>query len=87
MKYMLGLNAEELDDNDIVFSMFDGVGMIRGENLCIEKLKYFPIREFREFVTNYLEKVSNQFKGKPVWYRTADLVPHQINLLDARRTP
>ncbi len=82
MKYMLGLNAEELDDNDIVFSMFDGVGMIRGENLCIEKLQYFPIQEFREFVTNYLEKVSNQFKGKPVWYRTADLVPHQINVLD-----
>ena len=82
MKYMLGLNAEELEDNDIVFSMFDGVGMIRGENLCIEKLQYFPIQEFRKFVINYLKNISNQFKGKPVWYRTADLVPHQINLLD-----
>lgn len=82
MKYMLGLNSEELDDNDIVFSMFDGVGMIRGENLCINKLQYFPVKEFREFVTGYLKKVSKQFEGKPVWYRTADLVPHQINVLE-----
>lgn len=82
MKYMLGLNAEELENDDVVFSMFDGVGMIRGENLCIEKLQYFTIQEFREFVINYLKKVSNQFSGKPVWYRTADLVPHQINILE-----
>ena len=82
MKYMLGLNSEELNDNDIVLKMFDGVGMIRGENLCINKLQYFSIKEFREFVTDYLKKVSKQFEGKPVWYRTADLVPHQINVLE-----
>lgn len=62
MKYMLGLNSEELDDNDIVFSMFDGVGMIRGENLCINKLQYFPVKEFREFVTGYLKKYQNNSK-------------------------
>lgn len=82
MKYMLGLNSEELNNDDIVLSIFDGVGMIRGENLCINKLQYFPIKEFREFVTDYLKKVSKQFEGKPVWYRTADLVPHQINVLE-----
>ena len=82
MKYMLGLNSENLDEDDIVFSMFDGVGMIRGENLCIRKLQYFSIKEFREYVTNYLEKIAKQFEGKPVWYRTADLVPHQINILE-----
>lgn len=82
MKYMLGLNAEDLNSNDIVFSMFDGVGMIRGENLCIKKLQYFTVKEFREYVISYLEKVSKQFEGKPVWYRTADLVPHQINVLE-----
>lgn len=82
MKYMLGLNSEKLEKNDKVFSQFDGVGMIRGENLCIEQMKYFTRSDFQEYVIQYLDMVAKQFYGKPVWYRTIDLVPHQINVLE-----
>lgn len=81
MKYYLGLNSEE-EFNFELFDTFSGVGMIRGENLCINKMQYFTVKEFCDYVTNYLIYVSNNFYGKDVWYRTADLVPHQINLLD-----
>lgn len=80
MKYYLGLNSEENFDFDI-FSNFTGVGMIRGENLCINKMQYFTKENFCNYVSNYLIYVANKFNGE-VWYRTADLVPHQINLLD-----
>lgn len=82
MKYMLGLNSEEINEQDKLLEIFDGVGMIRGENLCVNKLKYFTIEEFRKYVVNYLDKIAKQFNNKPVWYRTADLVPHQINTLE-----
>lgn len=83
MKYMLGLNSENLtiDDKEIM-DMFDGVGMIRGENLCLEEMKYFPNQDFQKHVKNYLDSTARLFEGRNVWYRTADLVPHQINLLD-----
>ena len=81
MKYYLGLNSETNFDSPI-FDKFDGVGMIRGENLCINKTNYFPNDEFCEFVTDYLCLVAKHFKNKPVTYRTADLTSKQINLLD-----
>lgn len=81
MKYMLGLNSEE-NLNDSIVNNFDGVGMIRGENLCVNKMQYFTNPEFKEYIENYLIYISSLFKNKKVWYRTADLVPHQINLLD-----
>ena len=81
MEYMLGLNSEERLNKDIVES-FTGVGMIRGENLCINKMQYFTVDEFRKYVENYLKMTAHLFDGKDVWYRTADLVPHQINILD-----
>lgn len=49
-KFMLGLNSEELDmrvDKEI-FEMFEGVGMIRGENLCVNKMQYFTIPSFQQ---------------------------------------
>ena len=81
MKYMLGLNSEENLRKDIIDS-FDGVGMIRGENLCINKMQYFNKPEFKKYLEEYLVYISTIFENKKVWYRTADLVPHQINLLD-----
>ena len=80
MKYYLGLNSEENFDFNL-FSKFSGVGMIRGENLCINKMAYFPLEEFQNYVTNYLIYVAKKFPNGEVWYRTADLVPHQINIL------
>lgn len=52
-QFLLGLNSEILDvDKDYeVFEMFEGVGMIRGENLCINKMQYFPIPSFQKYVT------------------------------------
>ena len=81
MKYMLGLNSETELKEDIV-NNFDGVGMIRGENLCVNKMQYFTNLEFKKYLEEYLIYISSIFKDKKVWYRTADLVPHQINLLD-----
>ena len=81
MEYYLGLNSETNFEFEL-FSIFNGVGMIRGENLCIAKMQYFPNPDFCNYVTEYLKYVAIKFKGKNVWYRTADLVPHQINLLD-----
>ena len=81
MEYYLGLNSEE-NLNLNMLNNFSGVGMIRGENLCINKLQYFTIPEFCDYVTGYLDYIAKTFKDKPVWYRTADLVPHQINLLN-----
>lgn len=81
MKYMLGLNSETQLKEDVV-NNFDGVGMIRGENLCVNKMQYFTNLEFKKYLEEYLIYISSIFKDKKVWYRTADLVPHQINLLD-----
>ena len=81
MEYHLGLNSET-NFNFKLFSEFSGVGMIRGENLCIAKMQYFLNPEFCNYVTEYLQYVSKVFENKNVWYRTADLVPHQINVLD-----
>lgn len=81
MEYHLGLNSE-IDFKFDLFSKFTGVGMIRGENLCIKRMQYFLNQEFCNYVTEYLTYVASSFKDKEVWYRTADLVPHQINLLD-----
>lgn len=80
-KYYLGLNSETNFNFDLL-KQFSGVGMIRGENLCISKMQYFTTPEFCEYVKNYLIYVSNVFDNKDVWYRTADLVAHQVNLLD-----
>ena len=80
MKYMLGLNSET-DINKDIIEKFDGVGMIRSENLCINKMQYFTIEEFQTYVEEYLKTIAELFEGKDVWYRTSDLVPHQINLL------
>lgn len=81
MEYYLGLNSET-NFNFNLFSKFSGVGMIRGENLCISKMQYFLNSDFCNYVIEYLSYVAKNFEGKNVWYRTADLVPHQINLLD-----
>ena len=81
MEYFLGLNSETNFDFEC-FDKFSGVGMIRGENLCINKMQYFTKKDFCDYVTKYLDYVSKIFVEKEVWYRTADLVPHQINLLD-----
>ena len=54
MEYMLGLNSEERLNKDIV-EFFTGVGMIRGENLCINKMQYFTVDEFRKYVENYFK--------------------------------
>ena len=81
MKYYLGLNSEN-NFNHPIFDNFDGIGMIRGENLCINKMQYFTIPGFCDYVTNYLIYVAKVFSDKPVWYRTADLTPHQIDALD-----
>lgn len=78
---MLGLNSETQLKEDVV-NNFDGVGMIRGENLCVNKMQYFTNLEFKKYLEEYLIYISSIFKDKKVWYRTADLVPHQINLLD-----
>ncbi len=81
MKLYLGLNSEtDFDFN--LFPTFSGVGMIRGENLCINKLQYFTNKEFCDYVTDYLVYVSSKFSSGMVWYRTADLVCHQVNVLD-----
>ena len=81
MKTYLGLNSETNFDHEI-FTQFDGVGMIRGENLCVNKMQYFTVPEFCQYVTNYLSYISKVFEGKPVWYRTADLVQHQIDTFE-----
>jgi len=81
MKFYLGLNSEE-NFNHEIFNYFDGVGMIRGENLCVNKMQYFTIPDFCDYVTNYLIYIANVFNNKTVWYRTADLSPHQIDKLD-----
>lgn len=81
MEYFLGLNSET-NFNFELFKTFSGVGMVRGENLCIKEMQYFTKEELCNYVTKYLKYIANIFTGKEVWYRTADLVPHQINLLD-----
>lgn len=80
MVYVLGLNSEENIKREVVEN-FQGVGMIRGENLCISKMQYFTLQDFCTYVTNYLCLIAHIFPNHDVWYRTADLVPHQVNLL------
>lgn len=81
MEYYLGLNSEQNFNFDL-FKNFTGVGMIRGENLCINKMQYFTKDDFCTYVSDYLVYVASSFPDGKVWYRTADLVPHQVNLLD-----
>ena len=83
MKYTLGLNSELFEPSELEYvKKFEGVGMIRGENLCIEKMQYFTMPDFCNHVTSYLDYIAKIFKNYDVWYRTADLVPHQINALE-----
>ena len=76
----LGLNCEKVSKK--LSSDFAGVGLIRSEYLCRNIEEYVTLKSCRDYIYNYVDNICKIFTGKDVWYRTADLVPHQINILD-----
>lgn len=80
MKYILGLNGENL--NYKVDFIDNEVGMIRGEYLCITKKAYFGNEIFCSYFVNYLKSIANVYNNKDVYYRMADLTSGQMNFLN-----
>lgn len=79
MKYLIGLEAEPITDK--VNDNFTGVGMIRSEYLCRIIEEYFPLPSCREFIYKYVDNICQVFADGDVWYRTAELITPEINVL------
>ncbi|MDR1694099.1 MAG: hypothetical protein LBR70_02760 [Lactobacillaceae bacterium] len=79
MKYLIGLQAEPLTDK--VNDKFTGVGMIRSEYLCRSIEEYFPLQSCRDFIYEYVDNICRVFADGEVWYRTAELIAPEINVL------
>lgn len=79
MKYLLGLEAEPITDR--VNDKFTGVGMIRSEYLCRVIEEYFPLQTCRDFVYEYVDNICQLFSDGDVWYRTAELIVQEVNVL------
>lgn len=79
MKYLLGLHAEPLHDR--IDNRLEGVGMIRSEYLCRTIEEYFPLQSCCEYISSYVENICNIFSSSDVWYRTAELIAPEVNVL------
>lgn len=79
MKIRLGLNAERISDR--IDQRIDGVGMIRGEYPCRLIDEYFTLESCRAYMYNYIECICKIFDGKEVWYRNADFIVQEVNVL------
>lgn len=79
MNIRLGLNAEKIKDS--IDERIDGVGMIRGEYACRLIDEYFTLESCREYMYNYIESICKIYKGKEVWYRNADFIVQEVNVL------
>lgn len=79
MKYQIGLTAESCDS--IIDEKITGVGMIRGEYLCRILGEYYTLDSCRKYVYDYIEKICEVYKGKDVWYRNADFIVEEVNVL------
>lgn len=79
MKYLIGLQAEPLTNK--VNDIFTGVGMIRSEYLCRIIEEYFPLQSCRDSIYEYVDNICNVFANGDVWYRTAELITPEINVL------
>lgn len=79
MKYQIGLSAENVADFN--HDRFNGVGMIRGEYLCRLIEEYYTLESCRNYIYSYLEEVCKSFEGKEVWYRNADFIVEEVNVL------
>ncbi len=79
MKFRLGLNAEKISDR--IDPRLDGVGMIRGEYPCRLIDEYFTLESCREYLYNYIESICKVYNNKEVWYRNADFIVQEVNVL------
>lgn len=79
MNYLLGLHAEPITDK--IDSRLTGVGMIRSEYLCRSIEEYFPVKSCCDFVHSYVSNVCDIFSEQEVWYRTAELIVPEVNVL------
>lgn len=79
MNYLLGLHAEPITDR--IDSRLAGVGMIRSEYLCRSIEEYFPLKSCCDFVQTYVSNICDIFSEQDVWYRTAELIVPEVNIL------
>lgn len=79
MKFRLGLNAERKDIK--IDSRLEGVGMIRSEYPCRLIEEYFTLQSCRDYVYNYVKYVCETYYPDEVWYRNADFIVQEINVL------
>lgn len=79
MKYRLALNAETI--TDCIDERLEGVGMIRGEYPCRLIDEYITLESCRKYIYDYVENVCQAFAGKDVWYRNADFIVQEVNVL------
>lgn len=80
MNTLLALNGERNISN--INDLVAGVGMIRSEYLLRKIEKYITTSEAQEYIYNYVSYICSEYKEKPVWYRTAELVTTEVNVLD-----
>lgn len=79
MRYKIGLNAERKDIK--IDQRLEGVGMIRSEYPCRLIEEYFTLSSCQKYMYNYLDFVCNTYKPFDVWYRNADFIVQEINVL------
>lgn len=78
MNYMIALNGEK---PPVLGDFVKGVGMIRSEYLLRNIESYITTENAKKYVEEYVAKVCEFYKGKPVWYRTSELVAPEVNVL------
>lgn len=79
MRFRLGLSAEKIEDR--VDEKLDGVGMVRGEYPCRLIEEYFTLESCRKYVSEYVESICKIYGDNEVWYRTADFIVQEVNVL------
>ena len=79
MKYLLGLHGETIQTR--IDERLNGVGMIRSEYLCRKIEEYFTLESCCNYVRAYVDNVCSVFDNNDVWYRTAELIVPEVNVL------
>lgn len=78
MNYMIALNGENPPE---LGNVVKGVGMIRSEYLLRAIESYITTEEAKECINEYMTKICEYYKEKPIWYRTSELVTPEVNVL------
>ena len=71
LHFRLSLSGEPVDG--LAEMPFEAVGLLRGEFLLRERLESLRVPAAREALQRYLDRVTREFAGRPVWYRLVDL--------------